>query len=242
LGYNFLSHYDNSLAVRLGYRIEKETKVKDKVSEAPKEEKKEEKKSARFFRPGIEVNYPFWRSSVDYFDNSSPNIAVGGGLFLRIGPDFFYFTTGFYLKTDVLEKHEAVDLEFFKLKLGSLPLMDLRWGRAFAEVPLLLSFGSGQIRFTFGTLLDFYSGGRLDIDILDEKIISLKDAELELIEKRFNENQDGDIYFTLGLDFDIVRHWGLGIKFLVWGSSFGEYKSLIEPARCQTRVSTYFVF
>jgi hypothetical protein len=67
------------------------------------------------------------------------------------------------------------------------------------------------------------------------------------IEELFNVNgaPDGNGYFVLGLDFDIVKHWGIGVRFLIWSAelSDNDYRfSFGEPSRFQTRVSTYFVF
>jgi len=261
LGYNFNGHFENSFVIRVGFRHNYETKIKDDSGDAekenvPKEEAPKENKS-RYFRPGIEINYPVSRSKIEFFDNSFPYPAAGAGLFFRIGPEYFYFTTGAYAKVDVLYKEGIVSKDFgiLGINLISLPLLDLEWNRLFVEIPLLLNFGSGQIRFTGGALFDFYAASEINIKVNEkvpivggQNIISAKEAKK--IEERFNEIPDGNIYAVLGLDIDIVRHWGIGVKCLIWGGSLGEsdsdldYKidTGIEPSHFQTRVSTYFVF
>jgi len=254
LGYNFSSEFENSFVIRAGYRHHYETtvQIEDDSDDAPKEKEKE--KNSRYFRPGIEFNYPVYRSKIEFFDNSFPYLAGGAGLFFRIGPEYFYFTTGAYAKVEGLYKEGFVSKDFgiFGINLGSVDFLDLEWNRLFVEVPLLLSFGSGQIRFTGGTLLDFYALSEININVNKKlggkTIISANDAKK--IEERFNEIPSGNIYAVFGLDIDIVRHWGVGVKCLVWGSSLGESDSDldykidmgIEPSRFQTRVSTYFVF
>jgi hypothetical protein len=213
---------------------------------------KKEKTSPRYFRVGIEANYPVWRSEIDFWDNSFPYTTVGAGLFFRIGPEFLYFTTGAYANIDALYKEGAVsaELNVFGINIATLPLLDLEWTRVFVEVPLLLSFGSGQIRFTGGILLDFYAVSQLDINVSENvqiwggsNVISANDAET--IEDRFNDVPDMNGYFALGLDFDIVRYWGIGVKFLIWSAELSDHDYSFDDfslSRFQTRVSTYFVF
>jgi len=202
-----------------------------------------ESSTSRYFRPGIEFNYPVYRSKIDFFDNSFPYMAGGAGLFFRIGPEPVYFTTGAYAKLDVLHREETQDLSVLGIPVARLPLMDITWSRLFVEVPLLLNFGSGQIRFSGGALLDFYALSELDIDVLNNRVLSINDANS--IEERFEDIPSGNMYWVLGLDIDIVRHWGIGVKFLIWYSAFGEPEQnggAFEPSHYQTRVSTYFVF
>jgi hypothetical protein len=219
------------------------------VKEKEVKEKKEQKSATRYFRPGIEINYPVWRSEIEFWDNSFPYPTAGAGLFLRIGSESFYFTTGTYIRAEDLYKEGVVtgDLSVYGINLATLPLLDLEWKRGFLEVPLYLSFGSGQIKFTGGVLLDFYLGGDINIYINEdvpliggESLTSVNEAAAnEIIEKLLLN--DGNMYCVLGLDFDIVRYWGIGVKFLIWVEGGTEY-SISEPSRFQTRVSTYFVF
>ncbi|GBU25423.1 hypothetical protein R83H12_02066 [Fibrobacteria bacterium R8-3-H12] len=259
LGYS-MGTIDNSLSLNAGYIFEsiREKKIiTERKEERAEKTEKSEKSSARYFRPGIELYYPVYRSKIDFFDNSFPYLAGGAGLFFRIGPEYFYLTTGAYAKLDVLHKEGIARAEFkvLGINLISAPLLDLEWDRFFVEVPLLLSFGSGQIRFTGGALLDFYALSEVNINVNEnvpiiggQNVISANDAER--IDERFNELPSANLYVVLGLDIDIMRHWGIGVKCLILGSSFGEsdldnnidiYMG-IEPARVQTRVSTYFVF
>jgi hypothetical protein len=250
--------YSGNLSLNVGYVFEsiKEKKIEEKKVEKPVENDGKPKKSAtRYFRPGIELNYPVYRSEIEFFDNSFPYLAGGAGLFLRMGPEFFYFTTGVYAKLDVLYKEGIVskDFEILGINIASVPLLDLEWSRLFVEIPLLLSFGSGQIRFTGGALFDFYAASEVNVKVNEkvpivggQNIISSSDAKE--IEERFKNIPGGNLYWVFGLDIDIVRHWGVGVKCLIWGGSFGESDSDynidmgIEPSRFQTRISTYFVF
>jgi len=247
LGYNFSSYFENSFVIRAGYRLNYETKVKvnDDSSDAPKEKEKE--KNSRYFRPGIEINYPVYRSEIKVFDNSFPYLAGGAGLFFRIGPENFYFTTGANYKVDLLYKEGVVskELGIYGIDIISVPLLDLSWDRFSVEFPLLLSFGSGQIKFTGGALLDFYFFTNTVFVEVNEKV-PIEGGTILISD---GDTPYGDLYATFGLDIDIVRHWGVGVKCLVWGSSFGEAKEGglydimgLEPSRFQTRVSTYFVF
>jgi len=269
LGYSISTVGDNSfdnsfsLSLNVGYFFEsitdkkiEEEKKEEKPAENSEKPEKPKEPSARYFRPGIEFNYPIYRSKIEIFENSFPYMAVGAGLFFRIGPEYFYLTTGVYAQTDVLYKEGIVSKDFgiFGINIASVPLLDLVWTRGFVEVPLLLSFGSGQIRFTGGALFNFYAASEVDITVNEsvpiiggQTLISANDAKK--IEERFNDIPDGNLYWILGLDIDIVRHWGIGVKCLIWGGSFGEsdaadYKidTGIEPPRFQTRISTYFVF
>jgi len=202
-----------------------------------------------YFRPGIELNYPVYRSEVKKVDNSFPYYAGGIGLFSRIGTESLYFTTGAYYKMDILYKEGFVskDFEIYGINIASVDLLDLSWDRFSVEIPLLFSFGSGQIKFTGGTLLDFYVF-KNDVDILINEKGEGPFGHHEVL-KSDNDTPYGDLYLVLGLDIDIVRHWGVGIKGLIWGTSLGEAKKGglydvlgIEPARFQTRISAYFVF
>ena len=241
----------NCLSLNAGYIFES---VGEKKEETPEES------SARYFRPGIEINYPVYRSSIDFFDNSFPYLAAGAGLFFRIGPEYFYLTTGANVKFESLYKEGIMRGEFgiFGINLISAPLLDLEWNRLFMEVPLQLSFGSGQIRFTGGVLFDFYVLSEVNVNVNEnvpiiggQTIISAGDAEK--IEERFDKINlpSGNIYVVLGLDIDVMRNWGIGVKCLILTGSLdgpdedsGMYdiEKGIEPARFQTRVSTYFVF
>jgi len=258
LGYNFSSYFENSFVIRVGFRHNYETKIKDDSGDAekenvPKEEAPKENNS-RYFRPGIEINYPVSRSKIEFFDNSFPYPAAGAGLFFRIGPEYFYFTTGAYAKVDVLRKDGllSADFKILGISLATVPLLDLEWTRFFVEVPLLLSFGSGQIRFVGGVLADFYAASQIDIYVSDnlggQNIIKIKPSDVEKIEEKFDEVPNGNLYVVLGLDIDIMRHWGIGVKCLILGGSLDEesYSDIdmkgIEPSHFQTRVSTYFVF
>jgi len=250
LGYS-MGSFDNSLSLNAGYMFEN---IREKKIIT---EKKSEESSARYFISGIEINYPVYRSKIDFFDNSFPYVAAGAGLFFRIGPEYFYLTTGANARWDVLYKEGIARADFgiLGINLGTMPLLDLYWNRLFVEVPLLLNFGSGQIRFTGGVLFDFYVFGEVNINVNEnvpiiggQNIISENDAER--IEERFNEVPDGYIYAVLGLDIDIMRNWGIGVKCLILAGSLdgpddsGMYdiEKVIEPARFQTRVSTYFIF
>ena len=252
IGYDF---DDNCLSLNVGYIFEstKEQKITtERKEEKPEKSEKTEESSARYFRPGIEINYPVYRSSIEFFDNSFPYLAAGAGLFFRIGPEYFYFTTGANAKVETLKKEGIARAEFgiLGITLINAPLLDLEWNRLFVEVPLLLSFGSGQIKFTGGALFDFYVLSEVNVNLSEslggQNIISTNDAEK--IEERFDKTNlpGGNIYAVFGLDIDIMRHWGIGVKCLIWGGgSFGETDDIfigIEPSRFQTRVSTYFVF
>jgi len=234
-GYNYNIFLKDSYAIHIGYRHDYEKADSIKKSDV-------KKKGSRYFRPGLELNYPVWRSRIDFFDNSFPYVAGGAGLFFRIGPESIYFTTGVYVKWDVLEEEYTRNLGIFGINMFSLPLLELRWERGFVEIPLLLSFGIGQIRFVAGALFDFYAHSEISLIVLEEGVLSFNDASE--IEKRFSEVPSGNMYWVLGSDIDIVRHWGIGVKYLIWDHSWSEFDipSVFEPNRFQTRVSTYFVF
>jgi hypothetical protein len=243
---------NNSFVFNAEYMYEH---IREKAVKQPKRSAVSEQAQSRprYFRLGLELNYPVWRDSIDFFENKFPYMAAGAGLFFRIGPDKIYFTTGVYAKIDVLERHDTRDLSIWGIPLATLPLMDIYWSRVLAEVPLFLNFGSGQIRFTGGALLDFYVVSQFDIDVLDNRVLSTND--IRTIEERFGEIPAGNMYWALGLDFDIVKYWGIGVKFLILNHSFGEpdgngyytgsgsaSSSRFRPSALQTRVSTYFVF
>ena len=243
LGYSLCSNEDCGLSFGAGYVFKRIMDIPEAKKDSIEKPVAAESSSSRYFRPGIELNYPVYRSKIDFFDNSFPYIAAGAGLFFRIGPEYLYFTTGAYAKMDFLQKEVTKDLGVFGIKITTLPLLDITWGRLFVEVPLLLSFGSGQIRFTGGTLFDFYALSDISIDVLGNQVLNSNDASE--IEERFNEIPFGNMYWVLGLDIDVVRHWGIGVKFLIWNSTFDEpelYGAVFEPSRYQTRVSSYFVF
>jgi hypothetical protein len=203
-----------------------------------------EKSILGYFRPGIELNFLVYGSEVKNFGTYSlPSTqgAVGAGLFSRIGGlEYGYFTTGIYAKMEGLLKEGFVskDLEIYGINITSVDILDLNWQRGSLEFPLLFSFDLGRIKFTGGTLLDFYVFKNDVYILLGNEIL-----------KSDNDTPYGDLYLVLGLDIDIVRHWGVGAKCLIWGTSLGEaekgglYDVLgIEPARFQTRISAYFVF
>jgi hypothetical protein len=256
LGFSACSDCGN-LSLNVGYIFqnikEKTIKEEKKIEEEkPIENNEKPKKSTtRYFRPGIELNCLIYPLEIKLFDNSFSYSGVGLGLFFRIGPESFYFTTGAYAKFDVLSKEgieKDILSEYFKIleiNIPIPPILDLTWTRSFVEIPLLLSFGSGQIRFTSGALFDFYTASNISVDI-NEKIPIV--GGKNLIDDESNSNvPDGNLYVVLGLDIDILRHWGIGVKCLIWGGSFGESDGLynvmgIEPPRFQTRISTYFVF
>jgi len=256
LGYSIWNiGIDNSLSLNAGYILEniRENKM---ITERKEEEKTES--SSRYFRLGIEINYPIYRSEIEFFDNSFPYAVGGAGLFFRIGPEYFYLTTGANARLDVLYKEGIARADFgiLGINLVSAPLLDLEWDRLFVEFPLLLSFGSGQIKFTGGVLFDFYVFSEVNIYVNEnvpviggQNIIGTSDAEK--IEDRFDKVNlpSGNMYAVLGLDIDIMRHWGIGVKCLIFtgfldGSDSADYdiEAGIEPARFQTRVSTYFIF
>jgi hypothetical protein len=244
LGYSLCSKEENSgLSFSTGYIFKRIKNIPEAKKDSIEKPAAAESSGPRYFRPGIEFNYPVNRSKIDFFDNSFPYTAWGIGLFFRIGPEPIYFTTGAYAKQDVLHREETQDLSVLGIPIARLPLLDITWSRLFVEVPLLLSFGSGQIRFTGGALLDFYALSEIDIDVLNNRVLSINDADS--IEERFEDIPSGNIYWALGLDIDIVRHWGIGVKFLIWYNTFGEPEQnseAFEPSHYQTRVSTYFVF
>jgi len=261
LGYSIWNiGIDNSLSLNAGYIFENINERKIITEREEKRKEKEENSSDRYFRLGIELNYPVYRSEIEFFDNSFPYVAAGAGLFFRIGPEYFYLTTGANVKFESLYKEGIARADFgiFGINLISAPLLDLEWNRLFVEVPLLLSFGSGQIKFTGGLLFDFYTLSEVNVTVNEkvpiiggQNVISANDAEK--IEERFDKINlpDGNVYVVLGLDIDIMRNWGIGIKCLMLpgsvevngpnDSSYDVEKG-IEPASFQTRVSTYFVF
>jgi hypothetical protein len=254
LGYSIWNiGIDNSLSLNAGYMFEN---IRTERKKEKREEKSEES-STSYFRLGLELNYPVYRSEIEFFDNSFPYLEAGAGLFFRIGPEYFYLTTGAYARLDVLYKEGIVSKDFgiLGINLGTVPLLDLEWSRLFVEVPLLLSFGSGQIRFTGGMLLDFYALGEVNVNVNEnipiiggQNIISANDAEK--IEDRFSEIPGGYLYTVLGLDIDIMRNWGIGVKCLILTGSLDgpddsgmfDIEKGIEPARFKTRISTYFIF
>ncbi len=220
--------------------ISKETKEKSKVA------------GKRYLRSGIEISMPVYRSAPDFFDKGDfPYSSFGGGFLTRIGPEPVYLTTGFYVKYEYWKKKGAISKDFnaFGIHLGSLPLLDVDWGKFSAEIPAFLSFGSGQIRFTGGALFDFYLTSNLNVEVSEDiplvggsRILSANDAET--LEDRFDEVPTGNMYWVLGFDFDIFRHWGIGAKYLFHFHAFGEedsYKGFV-PNKHQVRVSTYLVF
>ena len=235
----------NSLSLNAGYIFES---IGEKKEETP------EKSSSRYFRPGIEINYLVYHSAVKNFDDYSLTDPTSGaaeaGLFLRIGPEYGYFTTGAYAKLEGLDKEGFVskDIKIYGINIATVNFLDLSWKRVSVEIPLLFSFGSEQIKFTGGTLLDFYFFNEVSIELNEKAPIDVGGATGRdpIID---NDTPYGDLYLVLGLDIDIVKHWGIGAKCLIWGTSLGEAKKGglydvlgIEPARFQTRISTYYVF
>lgn len=214
-----------------------------------------EKKRTRVFRSGIEINYPVHRSEFEselvneLFENEFPYIAAGAGLFFRMGPEPVYFTTGAYVKIDELYREGAVNVGPLLGLPSFLPInipVDIWWTRFYAEVPLLLSISTGQVRFVGGALLDFYLGSELYVEVLNDGVINWNN--LETMEERFDESPSGNLYWTFGLDIDIFKYWGIGVKYIIHDSSFGESEDAVlgnaffTPSKNQVRVSTYFVF
>jgi len=240
MGYFAASSHDviSGFAFNLGYVYSYQSQKWD----WRREKKAKDPDRPRYFRLGLELNYPAWRDSVDFFENSFPYPAIGGGLFFRLGTDKIYLSTGFYAKAEMLERHETRDLGLFGITLTTLPLMDIYWSRFFWEIPVLLNFGSGQIRFTGGLLLDFYAASDFQIDVLGNTVLS--ESNRDRIMERFSESPDGNMYWVAGLDFDILKHWGIGVKFLILNNTFGDYESYdgFKSNAMQVRVSTYLVF
>jgi hypothetical protein len=212
-----------------------------------------EKSILGYFRPGIEVNLLVYGSEVKNFGTYSiPSIdgAVGVGLFSRIGGlEYGYFTTGIYAKMEGLieEGFVSKDLEIYGINIASVDFLDLSWKRFSVEIPLLFSFDLGRIKLIGGTLLDFYAFNEVRVEFNEKVPIEVGSAGKDF--KNDNDTPYGDLYFVWGLDIDIVKHWGAGVKCLIWGTSLGEaekgglYDIMgIEPARFQTRISAYFVF
>jgi len=255
LGYSMCT-IDNSLSLNVGYIFENINE--ENIIAEKRKENVPENSSDSYLRMGIEFNYPVYRSSIDFFDNDFPYTAAGAGLFFRIGPEYLYITTGINAKFESLYKEGIVSKDFgiFGINLGTVPLLDMEWNRLFIEFPLLLSFGSGQIKFIGGALFDFYTLSEVSISV-NEKVPIIGGQTLarsveEKIEERFDKVNlpAGNLYWVLGLDIDIMRNWGIGIKCLIWSDYLSgdddvtiyDIEKGIEPARFQTRVSTYFVF
>ncbi|GBU25775.1 hypothetical protein R83H12_02433 [Fibrobacteria bacterium R8-3-H12] len=208
------------------------------------------KADSTYFKPGIELNYLVYHSGVKNFDNysfiNSKQGAAAAGLFFRIRPEYGFFTTGAYVKWEsLIEGFVPKDLEKYGINIISVDFIDLSWSRFSVEIPLLFSLGSEKLKFTSGTLLDFYVFNEVDLQFNEKAPMEVVGHVL----KSDNDTPFGDLYVVLGLDVDITRHWGAGIKCLIWGTSLGGAKELglydilgIEPARFQTRISAYFVF
>jgi len=232
LGYSGYADKTGHITLKIGSDLElTHTKAEtEKIEKSAEEFRKREANRERFFRCGIELNSPIWRD-IKYFDNSFPYTALGGGLFFRIGPEkILYLTTGLYFKYEEFERQLTVGdfASIFGLSIPSIidkPLLDLKWEKKSLEIPLLLNFGSEQIKFSGGMLFELIDGNEYFINEINEK---------------FMENSTGNVYWILGLDFDITRSWGIGIKFLTWNTSLDKDKPLIEPGS-QARISTYFV-
>jgi hypothetical protein len=251
---------------------EKIVETKDDLSNVSPKEKMIPSSGFRLgtvrFKPGIELNYPVWHSKMDFFDNSS---YPGGGLFLRMWPagssEFIYFTTGAYFSYEALYKKAANNLSALGMGIATLPFLDLEYNRIFVEIPLLLNFGNGQIKFTVGFLLDFcvdsyfdmyiskdipIIGGRSIYDIIREQytdeyvpiiigntsISAIDIYDIDSIRQEAN-GREYESFLVLGLDMDIVEYWGVGVKLLIRGTPD---QSLTELSRFQTRISTYFIF
>ncbi|MDR3011611.1 MAG: hypothetical protein LBU70_00135 [Chitinispirillales bacterium] len=254
-----------SLALNASYFIRELNKSEIPIIDVIRRERRPERK--RYFRPGIEVNYPVYRSEIKFWDNEYRYATGGAGLFFRIGPEPLYFTTGAYMKFDFLEGNNTIsteNLNIFGINIPSIPLGDMNfyWYKYSIEIPLLLNYTiAKQVRFTGGLLLDFDIGSDfwVSIDPIDswwgwgddwgerwsrwEELLEIE----EQIERQLQNIPIGDMYWVFGVDFDIVRYWGIGVKFLIHNSSFGGDSSNFnripfEPSRFQTRVSTYFVF
>jgi hypothetical protein len=214
--------------------------------------KRKKSDKPRYFRPGIELNYPVYRSEIEFFNNEFPYPTGSAGLFFRVGSDNIYFTTGAYAKFDYLYRDSVVSAQLngpFGINIARLPLLDIGWSKFSVEVPALLNFGAGQIRFSGGVLFDFYAVSELNIRVSEsvpwiggQPVINENDADR--LEERFDEAPTGNMYAAIGLDFDIVKYWGIGVKLLILTNSFGETDSYkgFNPSALQTRISTYFVF
>jgi len=235
---------------------------------------KEENTSTFRFKLGIEMNYPAY-SKMNFFDNT-PYPGGGLFLRMwPAGSSEFYFTTGAYFNYEAFNKKAVGDLSAFGIHIATLPLLDLKWNRTFLEIPLLLNlnlFGNEQIKFTGGLLLEFciinsfnmyiskdipIIGGISIYDIIRQQdyedgipiiigntSINANDAD-EIFS--FRKKSSNEHYLVLGLDMDILKYWGIGVKFLMRGVTISilgdsDDKSLIEPISFQTRVLTYFVF
>jgi len=257
LGYNFCSEEDlSSLAIRVEHKFEREKRIRRSNGENYAKQTSStgtvKEKRSRYFRPGIEINYPVYRSEIAFFNNEFPYATAGAGLFFRMGPENIYLTTGAYAKWDYLWRDSVVSAQLngpFGIPILRLPLLDISWERLSIEVPALLNFGSGQIRFSGGMLFDFYAASVFNVTVNEhvpivggQNVISANDAET--LEKYFGEAPTGSSFLALGLDFDIVRYWGLGVKLLIWMDSFGETESYkgFKPSKLQTRISMYFIF
>jgi hypothetical protein len=122
----------------------------------------------RYFRPGIEVNYPLYRSEMEFWENEFPYLSFGAGLFLRIGPEPIYFTTGIYGKVEGEWREDIVsrDLRIFGVNVPNIPLPDdtrLFWNKGSVEIPLLFNYATAgeQVRFIGGALLEFTTSSYL---------------------------------------------------------------------------------
>jgi len=255
LDYDYAEYIGSSLTLNAGYFIKELAKKSDLPINDYVKHVRQKSTQKRYFRPGIEINYPVYRSEIEFFNNKFPYAAGSAGLFFRIGPDNVYFTTGAYAKLDYLYRDSVVSAQLsgpFGITIARLPLLDVSWSKFSVEVPALLSFGAGQIRFSGGMLFDFYAVSEFSVNVNEkvpiiggQNVISANDAET--LEKRFGEAPTGSMYVALGLDFDIVKYWGIGVKCLIFTNTFGEERSIesykgFKPADFQTRVSTYFVF
>jgi len=91
LGYNLSTEENlNSLAIRVGHRFEREKhhRRNDGGSYAKQESspEKPERKRTRYFRPGIEINYPVYRSEIEFFNNEFPYTTGERRLVFQIRP------------------------------------------------------------------------------------------------------------------------------------------------------------
>jgi len=227
--------------------------TKTEIEKYAEEFMKREANRTRFFRFGIELNSLIWRD-IEYFDNSFPYTALGGGLFFRIGPEkTLYLTTGLYFKYEKFER-QLTTRDFasaFGLSIPSIidkPLLDLKWEKKSFEIPLLLNFGSEQIKFSGGILFEDYNSKSFinGYEIGDDTWSFLNEFGIDSdyadeINEKFGSTRNHNLYWVLGLDFDITRNWGVGIKFLTWNSSLGSYKPTLIERGSQARISTYFV-
>lgn len=204
----------------------------------------------RILRLGLNADIAPWQSKneLNQFSTIGSNSgAAGAGMFFRL-----HFTEWFYLQSGIsyhfggfarettvsdLVNDIGLDLGLIGNLIGSNIKFKGYSNFEFLETPILLCIGSGQVRFLTGILFDNNIGNEYAMELETP----LRDIDLAPIEKIIERtiykeyyDEEMEVYAVVGLDIDVVKHFGIGGKFLI------PIENSIDVFSFRT--SIYFVF